>query len=359
MGLFNNIQNIFRGDKESQNAIQINDVNNTPYSWTPYFFPGSKGDKPLGNLFLQSILNLIWRGISNISMEETGKSMITPDEICKFMDANSVLLVNMYIRKGYICIFYDKNGNYRIPNDNEIKLDGNGRVINKFAVVIYSPQYQTERKSLINISLPIVTEINKLAGTSSYLTEQMGVWGILQSQEIPGTPQLREKFAKSLNESYGLGPDKLHFILSNREFNFVEIKPPVKDLQLDEKIEKSYKYLCNLWGIPLQLIFNDASTFNNVKEARIYFYNNTIREYAEVLLKVARELLTASSDFIPQSAIIYRISNVPEIETTLSAAAEERTALLDYLLKLKEAGIDVNKEIKDLYIESKDLLKRV
>ena len=78
-----------------------------------------------------------------------------------------------------------------------------------------------------------------------------------------------------------------------------------------------------------------------------------------MLLKVAKHLITASNDFIPQSAVTYRLANLPELETTLSAACEERTALLDYLLKLKAAGLDVEKELSQLYMESRDLLKRV
>lgn len=78
-----------------------------------------------------------------------------------------------------------------------------------------------------------------------------------------------------------------------------------------------------------------------------------------MLLKVGRELLTASAEFIPQSAITYRIENCPEVEKSLSAACEERIKYIEYLMKLKEAGIDVSKELDELYQESKNMLKEV
>lgn len=341
------------------NAIQVNDIGVNTYSYTPYLFPFKKGDKPLGNFFLQSCLNILWNGISNISYTQTGKEMLTPSEICEFIEKNSTLLISQYLRLGYIVVFYDKNKNYRVPMDSELRTDGNGKIINKFAIVIYSPQYQTERLSLLKIALPVIASINKMAGTEDYLTETLGCFGILSGQEIPGTPKLKEQMLQQFSEKYGIGEGKYKFLLTNKDITYTEIKPNIAGLKFQEKIKECYKYLANLFGIPLPLIFDDASTYNNVKEARTFFYNNTVRFYAEILLKVARELLTASAEFIPQSAITYRLENCQDLEKTLSYACEERTALLNYLVALKNAGVDTQKQIEDLFNESKDLLRRV
>ena len=351
MGFFDNFRR--------KNAIQINDVNNSPISLLPFTLNFNKNDKPLGNFFLNAIYNLLWQGISNVTFTQTGKEMITPADICNFIDKNAVLLMNQYINMGFITVFYDKDRNYRIPKYAELKFDSDGRVINKYAIVIYSPQYQTERTSLAKQAIPIIATINKMAGSEDYLTDTLGCLSILSGQDLPINPAQKENFLKNFQQTYGIGQDKYQFLLTNREIKYIPIQPDVKGLQFNEKIEKSYKYLCNLFGVPLQLIFNDASTFNNVKEARVFFYNSTIRYYAEVLLKVARELLTASVDFIPQEAITYKLENLPELETTLSSACQERQALLNYLISLKNAGVDTTAQIEQLYNESKDLLKRV
>lgn len=343
--------------KRKENAININNLN--PQAWYPWIFPIKKGDKPLGNFLFQAILNTLWRGLQNVTFEVTGKGKtITPEAIVKFIDDNAVLLVNQYIRNGYICVFYNKDRKYWIPQDQDIRFDSD-RVVNKYAVVYYSPQYQTERSSLFKLSLPIIMEMNKIAGSDSYLTETLGNFIILSGKDMPISAAEKENLQKSIKENYGLDADKNQIMITNNAVDVHQIDSKIRELGFQDKIKNLYKYIANLMGVPIHLLLTDASTFNNVHEAKVFFYDSTIRSYAEILLKVARELLTATGDFIPQSAITYRIENVPELETTLSAACEERGALLDYLLKLRDAGMDVSEDLMELYNESHDLLQRV
>lgn len=343
---------------EKTNAIQLNDINHQ--AWFPWVFPVKKGDKPLGNFLFQAILNTIWRGLQNVTFENMSKGKtLTPEAIVDFIDDNSVLLINQYIRNGYICVFYNKDRKYWIPQDSDIKFDINGRIINKYAVVYYSPQYQTERSSLWKQALPIVLEMNKIAGSDSYLTDTLGVLCILSGQDIPLNPAAKKQFLENMEQNYGTANGKLPLMLANNDIKVTQIDPKIKELGFQEKIEVLYKFTANLMGVPVHLLLTDASTFNNVHEAKVFFYDSTIRSFAEILLKVARELLTATGDFVPQSVITYRIENVPELETTLSASCEERTALLEYLLKLRDAGMDVDEQLIELYNESHDLLQRV
>ena len=351
MGLFN------RKDK-TENALQVNEVNNSP-SFLPWVWGFNRHDKPLGNFLLQSILTQIWQGASNITFKGSGKPLMVVEDITTFIDRNSTLLINQWIQWGYMVVFYDRKRNYRIPSYEELKFDTNGRIINKFAVVVYSPQYQTERSSLIKIAIPVIGSINKMAGSDDYLTETLGCLSILSGQDLPSNVAQKENFLKNFSQTYGIGEDKYQFLLSNREIKVTPINPPIKELGFSEKIEKSYKWLANLFGVPLQLLFSDSSTFNNVKEAKLYFMNNTIRFYAEQILKVGRELLTASNEFIPQNEITYKFQNTPELEKSLSAACEERSVYLKYLMDLKAAGIDVSKELNELYQESRRLFKEV
>ena len=66
MGLFNR-------NKES-NAVQINEVNQSNgWTYTPWLFPHKKDQSILGTVYLQSILNQLWRGINNITFTTTKK----------------------------------------------------------------------------------------------------------------------------------------------------------------------------------------------------------------------------------------------------------------------------------------------
>lgn len=350
-----------RAKSKKENAVQINEASQQ-YSWSymPWVFrPKDKHEKPLGNVYFQSIMQLIWNGISNITYDTSGKPSLTLDGIIQFIDANATLLVNQYLRLGYITVFYSEKGEYRIPQDQEIKLDKYGRVINKYAVVVYSPQYQSERTSLFKIAFPLICWINKLAGSQDYLAETFGCFGVLSSPDIPMSPQGKRQLLDSIKENYGSMDDRFPFMLMNHDAKWTPVQPDAAKLGFSDQIKDAYKILCNLFGVPTQLLFDDNSTYNNVKEARIAFYDTTIRSYAEILLKVAQALLVASNDFIPKNSLNYHFTNIPELEKSLSSAVEERTAWLEYLLKLREAGIDVEKELNDLYRESKDLPKNV
>lgn len=351
------IIDIFKGHNKA-NSIEINEISKA-YNWTPFIWAHKKGEKPVGNVYLQAILNVLWKGISNLSIVSTGKSSFTIEAITTFIEANATLLVNQYIKDGYITVFYDKEGKYRLPNINEIKKDINGNIINKYCVVIYSPQYQTDRNSLFKISLPIIIDINKIAGSEDYLNETLGCFGILSGKDFPMNPAEKEAMLKNMPDIYGIADDKFKYMITNNPVTYTPISPDISGLKFTDKITYNYKLLANLYGVPLPLLFDDKSTYNNVKEARIFFYTNTIRYYGELLLKIAKELLTASNNFIPKDSITYRITNVPEIDKTLSAACEERLKYLEYLKALKESGLDVEKQLFELQEESKKLFKEV
>lgn len=350
-----------RKNKELQNAIQINDISQSYSTWMPrpWLFPIDKKYKPIGTLYLETILNTLWKGLSNVSFDNTSNENIVVSKIIDFIDSNIILLTNMWLNKGFVCVFYNQtHTEFRIPQDNELKYDKVGRVINPHCAVLYSPQFQTNRGSLMKIAMPIVLDINKMGGSEDFLTENFGFF-LISGQDVPLSPQGKLQLIESMEKNYGTAQDKYSYMLTNNDMKVQQVNPDFEKLSFRDKMESSAKILSNLFGIPIPLLWADYSTFNNIVEAKRFFYDTTIRYYAEIMLKLARTLLTASNEFLPQSTITYHISNVPELETTLSAACEERSAWLDYLMKLKEAGVDVSKEIQDLYKESKDLIKRV
>lgn len=349
---------IFNRNKKKENAVQINEVAQRP--WMPWCFPHPKKTKAVSKVYMDAIMNLLWKGISNVTFLTSKKNDGVTAEIISFIDANATILMEQYIARGFICVFFTEKGEYRIPQENELKFDKYRRIINKHAVVLYSPQYQTGRISLLHSALPILADIDSLAGADEYVTDSLGLFGILSGQDIPINPVGREKLMDEMNDKYGtFGDSPYHYMLAPHDIKFTALQPNVAQLKLRENMKESFKILCNLFGVPLPLLFDDASTYNNVKEARISFYDTTIRYYAEILLKIGQELLTASSQFIPQNTLTYRFENLPELEKSLSSACEERSAYLDYLIKLKDSGIDVSADLNLLYNESKDLLKRI
>lgn len=339
---------IFDRKNKKTNAVQVNDVNtNLPMVFGWEWFPRKRGFKPFSDTFVQMCLNQIYNGVSNVTFETT-KNSLAAKGICYFLDNNSTLLVNMWLTRGFICVMYNRKGEYRFPDQNELKFDQYGRIVNRDCVVVYSPVYQTRRKSYMMLAKPIIDLIDTLANTVSESTNTMGVLPIISGNSIPANPKFKQELSDAMSKEYGFGEDQLKYFLSHQELKVDSIDLHIKDLELRENLSSAFEYLLDFFEVPVDLVLGN-STYTNVETARIYFYESTIRKYAEIILKVARALLTASDELMPQNAITYRITNVSGVDTTVSDKMKERDAYLSVLLKLKEAGVDVEADLAKLH----------
>lgn len=336
------------------NAIQINDVPdraNYSFGWDNLF--NKKGERDYADTFLWMALNELFSGISNITFKLSRGDSEIARGICDFVERNATLLINQYFKKGFICVFYDSKRNYyTIPVDDLIRTDGNGRVINADAVVIYSPMYQLKRSCMFDKVKPLLEMLNTLMNTMAETNRTMGTLPVISGNAIPANPQFKESLAKAMSKDYGYGVEQMRYFLSQTELKIDQIDMNIKDLELRENINDAFRKILNYFQIPVDLIIGN-STYANVESARIHFYETTIRTYAELLLKVARNLLTASNAFLPQNTITYKIENVAGLDKTLSDACTEKAAYIDVLIKLQAAGIDVTDELKSVYTDIK------
>lgn len=349
MGLF--------GKKKTANAVQIDDVLKTPmpfvWGWD-MLNPKKRGFKNFGEMYLWVCLNQLYSGISNVSFEPDGGSRynMTVRNICDFMDSNSSLILSNLLYTGFIAVFHDGECNYHLPMQNELRFDQYGRVINYNCVVIYSPLYQTKRKSLMMLVKPLLELIDTLANTMLASCGTMGVLPVISGNSIPANPKFKEELANAMSKEYGWGEDQMKYFLSQQELKVDTIDLKVKDLELRDNIMSQFRSLLQYFEIPVDLVIGD-STYSNVEFARKYFYDSVIRKYAEMMLKVARALLTASPEFVEQTSINYRITNVAGIDRSISDRCSERNAYIDSLVRLRDAGIDVTEELERVYTDLK------
>ena len=342
--IFSNIASRFR----LQNAVQINDLDNSYQfisGWESLLH--KKGEKDYAKTFLWMALDTLYSGISNITFKPV-KDYSTALSICDFIERNATLLINQFMRKGFICVSYAKKDGYRIVQDNQIKIDGNGVVLNRDCVVIYSNMYQLKRTSAMIEVKPLLDMLNTLLNTMAESNHTMGTLPIISGQSIPANPKFKEELARTMSKDFGWKNDQIKYFLSQSELKVDSIELNVKDLELRENVNDVFKKILNYFQIPVDLVIGN-STYANVEAARLYFYENTVKYYAEILLKVARNLLTASEVFLPQKTITYKIENVHGLEKTLSDACAEKSAYIDVLLKLSSAGIDVKDELEGIY----------
>lgn len=344
---------LFDRKTKTENAVQINDVKKAVAAGIDFWWPDwRKGFKPFGDTFLQMCLNQIYNGVSNITFETTRESVVGSN-ICFFLDNNATMLANMWLSRGFICVMYNNKGNYRLPDANELRFDNYGRVVNRDAVVIYSPVYQIKRKSYFQLARPLLDLIDNLANTTNETTNTMGVLPIISGNSIPANPAFKKELAEAMSREYGWGNNQMKYFLSQQELKVDNIDMHVKDLELRDNLESAFRFLLDFFEVPVDLVLGN-STYANVETARVYFYESTIRKYAEILLKTGRALVTASPELLPQSVITYRITNVAGVDRTLSDKCTERGAYVDTLLKLKEAGIDVEDELLKVYADLKN-----
>lgn len=355
MGLFNRKQ---PNPDILTNAVQVNEIDPTAMVRPFAFNWFKKGKADYARLIWYIILTRLFNALKNISWKTT-KIHYTGMDVLNFIEMNAEILIYHYLKNGFACVIVEKSGNLRLPQQNELRFDTRHRVLNRNAIVIYSDPYTIEYTTHYMLSLPYLNDINDNLNNSNFIGNQQGLFGILSGKGMPVSQAAKEEFQEKLKKNYGYNEDQYQFIISNNEMSWVPIEIPVDKLQLDEKSKDDFKWICNLFGINPDFFFG-GSTFSNQADATRNFYRNAVEPLAEVLLRLARSIfIYVNNDLEPSTILTYDLSNVPEFDTTLSNKCEEKGAYLDYLLKLRDAGIDVESDLKKLYDSSKNMLSDV
>ena len=106
--------------------------------------------------------------------------------------------------------------------------------------------------------------------------------------------------------------------------------------------------LCGHFGVPYDLIpMSGQSTYANQAAAIVDFYRNCIMPLAEQILSLGRYVIKCKYVTIPTSALTFTIDNVAEL-------ADDRTAAVDYKLKVAELA----KQMRDMGMELPEYIKK-
>lgn len=356
MGLFDRKKN--KEDIVIQNAINVNDLNENTY-FKPFCWDWKKkGRFNFGDFFLQLVVNRIFNGMRNVTWQTSEINYLASD-IAAFIDKNEQLLLWSYWSNGYAVIIMDDKGIARLPKQNELRLDQNGYVLNRNAIVVYSDPYVTQRTTHFRLCLPILKNINANLNNQNFAVENLGALGILSSKAIPLSPAGKQELNEKLQKEYGMGEDQFRFILSNQEMAYTPIELPIKELEFTENVKNDLNWLCNFFSISPDMIFGQ-STYSNQEEATKAFYRTCIQPLAETLLQLARTAFVyADVDLKPSTVISYKITNVPELSKHLSTESEEQIKYLELLDKLNTMGVDVSVEVDKVYAYAKKMLTEV
>lgn len=157
----------------------------------------------------------------------------------------------------------------------------------------FNPDYNSTGSNLygqspLRAGLRVMMSNNEAVTTGLKYLQNQTSRGMLVSKD--GTlnetqaQALKDKFRKTYQGSNNAGD----IVITPKDLSWVNFGLTASDLSLIEQYNGTVKDLCNIYNIPVSLLNNtEASTFNNVKEAKKALYQNAV---IPELIKIRDEL---------------------------------------------------------------------
>lgn len=311
----------------------------------------SIGNRRYNDAYLWMVIGKIFSGLRNIKFyADIPEENQNVKELIYFIDTNITLMAWELWTLGFICIDYDIYGKPYFPQIDKIRKDVDGGVIG-YPVVIYSDKYVFTKKSDLQILSDNLIFIDRLKNADEYLTTNLGTLGILSSKELPFSDADKDEFYENLRKDFGITGDKKQLLLFNNPIDFKQMRLPVKDLEIPEKIREEMKLIAGYFNVPYDLIpFSGQSTYANQEQAIKLFYSDCISPLAEVILKVLRYMVVHSKPMIlvPSEKLTFKIENVPELEDDRNVEIDYKMKLISLIKEMDEIGIDSTEQRKKL-----------
>lgn len=111
--------------------------------------------------------------------------------------------------------------------------------------------------------------------------------------KFTGTPsgEVIQRLQEFIGGKYSGGENAGKMAYTDAEFEWVELSKSAKDMDYLNTLKETAKYVASALGVPLPLIDNDASTFNNLEQAKERLYTDTV-------IPVVKELLAALNSWL-------------------------------------------------------------
>ena len=170
-----------------------------------------------------------------------------------------------------------------------------------------------------------LTTNNEAVTTGVKYLQNQTARGILMSEEGDinevQAQQLKDKFRKQHQGANNAGD----VLITPKKLSWINFGLSASDLSLIEQYNASVKDLCNIYGVPVQLLNNtDASTYNNMKEAKKALYQMAV---IPELMKIQDELNRwLSPKYGDKICIEFDFTAIPEMQ-------EETEKVVDQLSK--------------------------
>lgn len=210
------------------------------------------------------------------------------------------------------------NGNYSMPAEDVLH------------IADFNPYYDGTGSHLYGQSplaagLRTLTANNEAVTTGVKYLQNQTARGLLMADEGDlnevQAQQLKDKFRQQYQGSGNAGD----VIITPKKLSWVNFGLNATDVSLIEQYNASIKDLCNIYGVPVQLLNNtEATTYNNMKEAKKALYQNAvIPELIKLRDELNRWLVPKFGDNL---FIDFDFTSIPELQ-------EENEKVVDQLSK--------------------------
>lgn len=239
--------------------------------------------------------------------------------------------------KKYIS-YNDKNNTYQINNFALREITKRYPIAATAKIVRWalSPFQVPYSKSKIDTIRPILDRLDANITTVSGILSNGHPSGILTLKDpmhTAVTPDVREELEKFFLKTYSKeGYAAIH--VSSLPFEFIPLTIDWKTLELNQIYLNDVRLVCAAFGVsPILILDTERSTYNNISEARIRFYNDTLIP-----------LMWSLIETLNQGFLLNITLNVNEI----NAIAEDKMKNVETVLKLLEKQVISRDEARKL-----------
>jgi len=192
-----------------------------------------------------------------------------------------------------------------------------------------------------------MTTNNEAVTTGVKYLQNQTARGILMSEEGDinevQAQQLKDKFRRQHQGSQNAGD----ILITPKKLSWVNFGLNASDLSLIEQYNASIKDLCNIYGVPVQLLNNtESSTYNNMKEAKKALYQMAvIPELDKIKDELNRWLAPKFGDKL---VIEFDYTAIPEMQ-------EETEKVVDQLSKAWWITPNEKREVMNYGVDEENL----
>ena len=181
----------------------------------------------------------------------------------------------------------------------EIKSDGIFKPVSKYTMMYNESKYELSSEEVLHIAdfnpdyqgdgthlygqspieagMRVLTTANEAVETNLKFLHNQSARGMLTPDDDQLTPTQAQQLKDALRRNYQGSKSANDIMITGKKFSWTNFGLSTSDLQLLESYNATIKDLCNLFGVPVQLLNNtESTTYDNYRIARKVLFTNAI-----------------------------------------------------------------------------------